>query len=505
VKILPVKIRPVKISLLESLPIPQLCELLSGFASRKAGVLVLTVRQALGGPWAANFSGWAILFFPSTFLVFLFDYRISELSSIEVLLIAVAEHLAAGLTALVVAFIFRKRYGNFTLPVSFTLWILIGVTRGTVGAVLVELWAGADPQYFWRIAFWILIACVWMPLFVYTAAQWEHRVTLTATKSLLEALRDEERKHSIEPADHVHKRLIAAVQSAISPVVEEIRRSLEVVSNGIDPIAMRRIGDQLAAVANEASAIVSGKLDTHAGHSEITAGNRITAFHAAIDFERQRPVLASVLTGIALATITLPIGLASNGLFGLGAALAATGVTTAALLLRALVNVLVQPHGYKFRGLVVLVIYAGAGLLGSLTVIVVSSGRLTHENGLLVFLLPFASVLLSSLITGTVGLSAANQILVDDIAELDHERHDLEIIAQVTEERVRKDLATLMHGTVQGRLSACVMALNFHAAELEQGNPDRVESITRAVLEHLEAASTDLDSLGKTVLADARP
>jgi hypothetical protein len=466
---------------------------------------VLTVRQALGGPWAANFPGWAILFLPSTALVFLFDYRISGLSSIEVLLIAVAEHLAAGIAALVVASIFRKRYSIFPLYVSFLLWILIGVSRGIVGTVLVEEWSTIEPVFAARIGFWIIVSCVWMPLFVYTAAQWEQRVTLSATKSLLEALRDEERKHSIEPADHMHKRLIAAVQSAISPVIEEIRRSLEVVSNGIDPAAMRRIGDQLAAVSNEASAIVSGKLETHTGHARITAGSTGTALHAAVDFERQRPVLASILTGIALATIILPVGLAGQGLLGLGAAMAGTGVTTAALLLRAFVNVLIQPRAYKFRWAVVLVAYAVAGLLGSLTVFVLSSELLTVANGLLIFLFPVGTILLSSIIAATVGLSAANQIIVDDIAELDSERHDLEIIAQVTEERVRKDLATLMHGPVQGRLSACVMALNFHAAELEQGNPDRVESITTAVLSHLEAASSDLDSLGKTVLVDARP
>jgi hypothetical protein len=49
------------------------------------------------------------------------------------------------------------------------------------------------------------------------------------------------------------------------------------------------------------------------------------------------------------------------------------------------------------------------------------------------------------------------------------------------------------------------MALNFHASELERGVPERVESITLAVVEHLQAASAELDSLGKTVLTQAQP
>jgi hypothetical protein len=466
---------------------------------------VLTVRQALGGPWAANLPGWAILFLPSTIWVFLLNAGMSGMTSTEVLLVAVVEHLAAGIVALAVGALFRKRYPVFPLPLSFALWAMVGGARGASGALLLALWSTEDPLYEWRVGFWIIVAFVWMPLFVFLAAQWQQQVRLAATKSLLEALRDEERKHSIEPAAQVHKRLISSVQSAISPVVDEIRRSLEAVSNGIDPAAMRRIGDQLAAVANEAAAIVSGKLDSHSIRPHPPQVRRTSALIAAINFELERPILASTITGLTLATIMIPIGFTNGGIFGLVAAITGTGTTTTALLLRALLTVNIKPQTSKFRGFVVLFSYSIAGVFGSITVAAMSSGALSDVGVVLVFVFPFATVLTSSLIAATVGLSGANQSLTSTITDLDNERHDLEIITQVTEDRVRKDLATLMHGPVQGRLSACVMALNFHAAELEQGNPDLVASVTRAVLEHLEAASSDLDSLGITVLADARP
>jgi hypothetical protein len=313
---------------------------------------VLTVRQALGGPWAANLPGWAILFLPSTIWVFLLNAGMSGMTSTEVLLVAVVEHLAAGIVALAVGALFRKRYPVFPLPLSFALWAMVGGARGASGALLLALWSTEDPLYEWRVGFWIIVAFVWMPLFVFLAAQWQQQVRLAATKSLLEALRDEERKHSIEPAAQVHKRLISSVKSAISPVVDEIRRSLEAVSNGIDPAAMRRIGDQLAAVANEAAAIVSGKLDSHSIRPHPPQVRRTSALIAAINFELERPILASTITGLTLATIMIPIGFTNGGIFGLVAAITGTGTTTTALLLRALLTVNIKPQTSKFRGFV---------------------------------------------------------------------------------------------------------------------------------------------------------
>ncbi|MGV8970485.1 MAG: hypothetical protein ACOH1J_08545 [Microbacteriaceae bacterium] len=464
---------------------------------------MLSVRQALGGPWAANLPGWAILFVPSSIVVFLFGSYAPDVRFTDLVLSAVAQHLAAGLVILLCATVLRRRFPLLPITLSFTLWTLAGVTRGFVGSGVVYLLAGVDPLLGWRVALWVLISWVWMPLFVYTAAQWEQRAKLAATRALLEALRDEERARSIEPAISIHVRLVNAVHDAIHPVIEEIKRSLTLVSTGIDPEAMRRIGDKLAAISAEAAAIVSGILPVHAPSAP--RASNTNPLYAAVDFERERAPLAAVLTGVMLLTITAPMGLAGEGFVGVFHVAVATAVTTGALVVRAIAHKVVVSLHTPYNGLIVLTAYAVAGFLGSLTMLAFHAGSPELKNWLLAAVLPGSTVFVAALVSGAVGLSRTNQKIDTEITELDQERHDLKLIALITEDRVRQDLSTLMHGPVQGRLSACVMALNFHAAELEKGNPERVEAVTRAVLEHLEAASVDLELLGKTILTDTRP
>ena len=55
-------------------------------------------------------------------------------------------------------------------------------------------------------------------------------------------------------------------------------------------------------------------------------------------------------------------------------------------------------------------------------------------------------------------------------------------------------MAQLMHGPIQGRLAACVMALNFHASTAET-DPEGAERIMESVLDHLQAVSRELIAL----------
>jgi hypothetical protein len=53
-----------------------------------------------------------------------------------------------------------------------------------------------------------------------------------------------------------------------------------------------------------------------------------------------------------------------------------------------------------------------------------------------------------------------------------------------------------MHGPILGRLSACVMALNFYLAETHRDRGARLAATTEGVLMHLDRISEDLDELG---------
>jgi hypothetical protein len=73
-------------------------------------------------------------------------------------------------------------------------------------------------------------------------------------------------------------------------------------------------------------------------------------------------------------------------------------------------------------------------------------------------------------------------------------------------------MTDLMHGPVQGRIAACVMALNFHVASqqasdqhpTEQHPTDQHPFDAEPVLEHLRAVSRDLSVITASV-SRARP
>ena len=64
------------------------------------------------------------------------------------------------------------------------------------------------------------------------------------------------------------------------------------------------------------------------------------------------------------------------------------------------------------------------------------------------------------------------------------------------QDRERRRLAILLHGPIQGRLAACVMALNFHTTAAPADNDEeRVQQMLDAILAHLDDVSADLVAL----------
>jgi hypothetical protein len=111
---------------------------------------------------------------------------------------------------------------------------------------------------------------------------------------------------------------------------------------------------------------------------------------------------------------------------------------------------------------------------------------------LVIACLPMVLVYAASLLSFAVGCAAANRQLVDAIVEVMGERRALEERAAEEAEAARAQLSAVTHGPILGRLAACAMALNFHAAEGDAGSAERGEFVARSVLEHLEAVLADL-------------
>jgi hypothetical protein len=95
-------------------------------------------------------------------------------------------------------------------------------------------------------------------------------------------------------------------------------------------------------------------------------------------------------------------------------------------------------------------------------------------------------------------LARANQEEGLQLDELRDRFRHLEEEHKAALERERHRLSELMHGPVQGRIAACVMALSFFSTD--DAAPGALSSITEQVLEHLAAAARDL-----ALLAEGRP
>lgn len=106
-----------------------------------------------------------------------------------------------------------------------------------------------------------------------------------------------------------------------------------------------------------------------------------------------------------------------------------------------------------------------------------------------------ASLLASSIvISAAVGLSFANLDVVPEEARLIEELADLRALAAAREEATREQFTALMHGPVLGRLSACVMALNFHAAG-GGGTAETRAQVAAQVIAHLDLVAADLEQM----------
>ena len=120
-----------------------------------------------------------------------------------------------------------------------------------------------------------------------------------------------------------------------------------------------------------------------------------------------------------------------------------------------------------------------------------------QQNLILAVLLPIAVPLAASTLSAAVGLGNANLGIVRQIAEIDSELTEIESDLEIRRREIRNQVAAFTHGPLRGRLAACAMALNFHAAEIGSTTPARTEYITTSVLEHLSSAMDELDALGQ--------
>jgi hypothetical protein len=456
-------------------------------------VLVLSFREALGGKWLTKPLGWLILLAPVTLLVTLQESGTPFPFWGLVLLSALAQQIAGPLVGAAIAALGRRRWAIIPLPLTFIIWGIIGLVRGVVAGLFASIFAGVDPGFAYRIVSWIAISLIWGPLFTYSMAQLDHRRALLDEWSRVSAQLESEQSVAGKSADQLRKQLIATMQHTVGPVLDDIRASLVAVSGGIGATSLSSIRFKLALVGREVGLVLDPTLEQEVPRNR----TRLAHFSDAVQIEQSHPILLSLLTGLGLAPLVIPDAIRLEG-WAFGAE-----VTIALLVAFVVMTVSLttirwwRVHSRAHPIVVSTIGFFLSGASASGTMIVLHWAPFQPHELALIFALPVGVALTLLCESGAIGLSLANADLSRKIVDATAESAVLHKRSEATVQRVTTQLTELMHGPIQGRLSACAMALNFHAASADPMDPDRIATVTAAVLNHLTLASRDLEALGK--------
>ncbi len=449
----------------------------------------MTLREALGGPWAAHWLFLVGLLPPTTLLVLLQESTTPYPAWWWPLVSAAVQHVVAGGIILLGGAIARRRHPLMPLPTVFALWALAAVARGLAAGVIAERVAGVDPEFASRIAIWLLASVVWLPAMVYAVAQFERRRAVLGALDVTEFELENEQPHTDESRAVVQQQLRNAVAGSLAPALSDLQSSLEATRGSLDSASVAELSLRLSRLHDHTADL----LDSAGGAVTNTPISR-AGLRRALDVPPRLPWLsAALVTGSTVVLVLFDVW----RIFGPLAALEFMVSTAAAGLVLGLVPTIVgavRPsllvtQGQRINGIaLVLSIVISCYLM-------LNSGidPITWHGMIVVPLLAISLTIASAMYYSAIVMSDANTEADARLAVL---RAELAAQRAANEQIVAREhqrLSDLMHGPVQGRIAACIMALNFHA------NGDATDTQTRelatAVLDHVRAISRDLERI----------
>lgn len=466
----------------------------------------MTLRESLGGPWGTHWVIWAGLFVPTLLLVVLHESITGYPAWWWSLASGVLQHLAVGVIVIGGGHLARRRSAVLSIAVVATLWITASISRALIGGFLAATVADADPQYLWRSGVWLLGTVVWIPVLVYTAAQFDRRRVLLGALDETTLAMENHRQAAGKSGADVRRSLTLAIRESLEPALKDLVTSLEVSRERLSATAIAELSMRVSELHDRTADL----LEPPAAPSTRVVAPRAT-LRRAFDLPPRFPWLIAGLTAIATTVALLPD---VWRVFGNRAALELTASVGVAAVVIGLVPWLALRFASQ-RGIVRdqrITVFACAVGIGVAIYLMLNSGiDPTTLNGLAVVpLLTITLAVACAIYVGAIALSDANDEASDqlDISSLRSQRESDDHDALVDRERRR--LADLMHGPVQGRLAACVMALNFSATSAravvdDEGSFDALSvdsALVDSILNHLKAVSRDLSSIAAS---DAPP
>lgn len=449
----------------------------------------MTVRDALGGPWASHWLVFVAFLPPATLLVVLRETATPFPEWWWSLASAGAQHLVTAVVIVLGIAIARLRHRVVPITTVLAVWSLAAALRGVVGGVLAEQVAAVPPEFAGRITVWVIVSLVWVPPLVYVIAQFERRRLLLGSIDVVEYELSRERLRTNASGAVMQRQLRIAIGESLTPAIIDLQQSLDASRETLDRSAVAELSLRVSKLHDDATDLLASANDDTSPPPRAVASLR-----RALEIPPRRPWSSAGL--VAVATFVL-LTFDVWRIFGALAAIEVVVSTAAAATIIGAVPAAVRrwrPALLDANGQRTTTIATLLGILVS-TYLMLNSGidPITWHGLVIVPLLAIGLTIAtatasSALLLADLNNDAAARLhaLEDDLAAL-HARNDSLL------QRERERLSELMHGPVQGRIAACIMALNFHATS----GTDAVagQRLVDSVLEHLSAVSRDLASI----------
>lgn len=446
---------------------------------------MLSIRDALTGPWAISWFGYVNSILPAGFVIVIQELGTEYPRPAAAWIFAsfLLQTAAVGIWGAVLATVSRRLLGGTPLPVIATLWAGIGILRGVVGGAVAAV-AGLDPEWVYRVAFWVAVTAVWMPLITYAAGKADERRRLLALRESLDSgLADARARRDESDAARAH-RIGLAIADAVGPALDEVRAQLRDARDE----SLDAVRDRVAAVARSVRELVVAP-----PAPEMPLPRPASVMRAFAEVETRRPWFSAMLGSVAAAPFLLSEALRDQGWTY------AVEVLLGLLIATASFAGAVSAIGSRFRGSALArvtqsrLLLLSAGGLGAvpLAAAVATPGEGRDWPVLLAFpLVVFTAV---GILNTVIALHESN---VDMTAEIRAREAAIAAIARQNSDadaRAAARYAELVTGELSGRLASCAMAIAF-LAEVPPESPERSARVA-ALVEQLDAAASAVDAV----------
>jgi hypothetical protein len=449
---------------------------------------MISEADAFRGRWAVHPIGWLITLLPLGLLVALQESLTPFDSGWAIVASALTQHVVAGgLIVGVGSLVYRAR-GAVPLAFTAALWVGSGALRGLIGGWFAVALAGAAPDYALRVAYWVLATLVWMPLLTYLLAQFDFHRQLQQQLDLAGARLEAEHATSRLSIEEGTTALIAAVRDAVAPLIDDARRALTLAADDRE-LSLSAISSRLEAIADGARAVIAQP--GSAEPAPPAPSVRWSPLIESIAFSRARPIFLSLLVCLAVAALYLVDSYRVGGAIEVlehAASIAVGGVTLA-------LTLTVARRARRFAPVHAVIVFLCAGVATQLTLLVVDVDMSSLRDRAMIIAIPIGFIASTRIIASAVGLGLGNLKLVAALEQRHDELSALIESSQLHRAEIARKVSIVLHGPLLGRLSACIMALNFYLDEPPQSRALRRPATTEGVLAHLELVAEDLKKI----------